>query len=101
MTTEQEARDMQTAIEAFQLKDTEAIQAQRIIDFNNQKDWYDTTIKPNLMWNDKQTEKEQLTNSFDDRDTLEALVVADRNRHNIIQTEIKNITTRITVIKSG
>ena len=98
--TEQEARDMHQAITDFQDKDSQAESTQQQADLATAQTWYDTTIEPTLTWRNTQTDRQQLQNTFSDRDTLEATVTADRFRQTILRNEIEKLTTRIRQIKS-
>jgi len=101
MVTEQEARDMNTAIEAFQASDAQARRDQLIIDLATAQTWYDTTILPTLTWNNTQPDTTQLRNTFDDRDIIIALITSDKHRKTIIRQEAEIMTTRIRTLKAG
>ncbi len=96
MTTEQEARDIQTAITAFQTKDAQAQQQQRNQDIATAQQWFNTTIR--LTWRATQAPRLQFTNSLADRTTLEA-IRESRIKMFIIRKEIELITERIRTIK--
>ena len=101
MVTEQEARDMNTAIEAFQNSDEQALRTQRQADVALAQTWYDTTIEPTLKWRSTQTARRQLANTFDDIDTLESLTPANNSRKNILIFEISKLRDRVRQIKAG
>lgn len=99
MVTEQEARDMNTAIEAFKDKDAQAQRQQAQADLAVAQTWYNTTIKPTLTWRNTQSIRRQFENTLNDRDALEALVEPDRVRQQIIRNEIEKLSERIRRIK--
>lgn len=99
MVTEQEARDMQVAITAFQNKDAQTRKTQQQADLALAQAWYNTTIKPTLTWSNTQRDRKQLENTLNDRDTLESIVTT-RIRKYILRNEIEKLTQRIRQIKS-
>ena len=99
MVTEREARDMQTAIQAFQDSDTATAQAQRQADIATAQHWFNTIINRTLTWRSTQAPRLQFTNSLADRTTLEA-IRETRIRMFIIKKEIDLITQRIRTIKA-
>ena len=101
MVTEQEARDMWTAIRAFQDSDTAIENSQRLTDITTAQTWYDNIIKPTLKWRSTQSTRRQFQNTLDDRETLEGIVTTDRFRQYILSLEIKLLTERIRLIKAG
>jgi len=100
MVTEQEARDMDAAIKDFETKDDITQRDQDVIDLGIAQSWFDNTIKPTLIWNNAQTDRQQLDNTFTDRNTLEALRPVNRFRVIIVGKEIQNHDIRIRLIKS-
>ena len=96
MVTEQEARDMNTAILAFQQRDQAAQEIQLQQDRVVAQIWFNDTI--DLTWHRAQTPRQQFTNSLADRTTLEA-IRETRTRMFIIRKEIEIITNRIRMIK--
>ena len=100
MTTETEAREIQTAIEAFQARDLTARQQQIQQDIVTAQAWFDSTIRPRLTWRTTQAPRLQFTNILADREALIALNDT-RIRMSIIQLEIRKITERITTIKAA
>ena len=100
MVTEQEARDMQTAIQAFQDSDGAIARAQQQAEIATAQAWFDTTIKRTLTWSRTQSFSLQFRNSLVDRMALESLSET-RIRMMIIRKEIRLITERITTIKAS
>jgi len=99
MVTEQEARDMNTAIETFKSDDARAQRQQVQADLATAQTWFDATIKPTLTWRSTQRVRQQFENTLNDRDTLEALTESDRFRQHIIRIEIEKLSERIRRIK--
>ena len=100
MVTEQEARDMNAEITAFQARDAATQDAQRQADLATAQAWFDTTIRPTLTWRSSQSLTQQFRNSLTDRETLEALRET-RIRMFVIGKEIETITNRIRTIKAA
>ena len=84
MPTEQEARDMEAAIKAFQIKDGQVIQDK----FNTDKaiaiTWFDTNILPTLTWNNTQPLDIQRVNILVDFRTLENLLTTETDRFRLL-----------------
>ncbi len=70
MVTEQEARDMQTAIEDFQALDAQAIATANTQAFGIAQAWFNSNIRQQLDWQQNQALQLQFTNSLSDRELL-------------------------------
>ena len=99
MVTEQEARDMDTAIKAFEITDEQAARAQDVIDLQMARMWYDTTIKPTLQWSARQPDRTQLTNTFADLNIIRA-IRETAYRRRVIHEKIREHEIRVATIKS-
>ena len=87
---------MNTAITAFQQKDSLAQEQQRQADLAVAQQWFNTTVR--LTWRSSQRPRQQFENSLADRETLQA-IKETRIRMVIINKEINLITQRIPSIK--
>jgi len=99
MVTEQEARDMDSAQQAFRSKDRQDAQDQDVIDLAAAQTWFDTMIKPTLTWNNTQIDLLQLDNTFADRGVIQSLRPVDQHRIRVLRKEIEEHDQRVRSIK--
>ena len=99
MVTEREARDMQTAIEAFQVIDSQAAQAQFQANLAIGRTWFDANVT--LTWNARLTLRQQFSATLADITTIETLTETEQFRVTAINEKIREFRERIRTIKAG
>ena len=99
MVTEQEARDMNTAIRTFLEADSQTIRQQNAADLVIANTWFRNNVT--ITWRNTQTPREQFNSTVVDVETLLALNETDTFRRDVIGTKLREFRERIRTIKAG